>query len=381
MSERVFWAPGRVEISGNHTDHQRGRVLAAAIDLNATCIASVNRTDYAVIESDGFGETVVDLSDLAPRRHEIGTTAALIRGVAAWFSGNGYPFGGFDGHVTSDIPVGMGLSSSAAFEVLIGNVIKGLFNADISNLEIALAGQFAENMYFGKPCGLMDQTSSSFGGMSQIDFFDPLRPIVKPISANLEGFSICVVASGDSHEDLTDEYAAIPAEMKLIASYFGKPDLRAVAREEFNASIGKLRSLGDRAILRAMHFFEENERVLRQSSALETDNIPEFMRLLTESGRSSLGYLQNLYSLANPSRQGLTLALALCEQILRGDGAYRVHGGGFAGTLLAIVPDGMKDSFIDQMSYIFGNGCCRFLKIQREGGHELVMGSDNHEQE
>ena len=372
MQERVFFAPGRVEIGGNHTDHQRGRVLAAAVDMGTVCTAAINGTGIVRLASDGFGETVVDLADLSPHGDEKGATAALIRGVAAWFSNNGYPFGGFDGHVASEVPVGMGLSSSAVFEVLIGNVFKGLFGADISKLEIALAGQFAENVYFGKPCGLMDQVACSLGGMSLIDFCYPQKPVVTPIRASIKGYALCVAAAGGSHEDLTEEYASIPAEMGVIASHFGKGYLRSVDSKEFYASIGELRKLGDRAILRAMHFFDENERVATQASALEVGDIPEFLRLVSESGRSSLGYLQNIYSLSDPSHQGLTLALALCERILSGDGAFRVHGGGFAGTVLAFVPDRLIDSFDEQMSGVFGSGCCHFLRIRHEGGCEIL---------
>ena len=363
-----FSAPGRFEIGGNHTDHQRGRVLAAAVDLQTRCAAVANGTDMIRVTSEGFGHTSIDLSDLAPREDETGTTAALIRGVAAWFVANGHHIGGFDANVSSELPVGMGLSSSAAFEVLIGNAFKCLFQSQVSELEIALAGQFAENVYFGKPCGLMDQAASSFGGLTMMDFFDPQKPVITPVCADFEGFSICVVATGGSHEDLTDDYAAIPAEMKAVAAHFGKHDLRAVDERSFYSSIGELRRLGDRAVLRAMHFFGENERVARQAEALNDVNMPEFLRLVTESGRSSLAFLQNVYSNSVPSRQGLTLALALCERVLGGSGAFRVHGGGFAGTVLAFVPDALRERFISIMSDAFGPGCCLFLNIAQEGG-------------
>ena len=372
MQEHVFCAPGRVEIGGNHTDHQRGCVLAAAVNLETRCVAAANGTDLVRIASDGFGETVLDLTDLAQRRDENGTTAALIRGVAAWFNSKGHPIGGFDGRVSSEVPVGMGLSSSAAFEVLIGNVFKGLFDAHVSELDVALAGQFAENIYFGKPCGLMDQAASSFGGLTMIDFFDPQNPGVTPVSADLDGYVLCVVATGGSHADLTGDYAAIPGEMRAIAACFGKEDLRAVDSDEFYSSVGALRSAGDRAVLRAMHFFEENKRVAQQAEALNAGDMPEFLKLVTDSGRSSLAYLQNAYSNANPSKQGLTLALALCERFLRGDGAYRVHGGGFAGTVLAFVPDCLQEFFSKRMSDVFGAGCCHFLQVNRDGGREIL---------
>ena len=373
MGESLFYAPGRVEIGGNHTDHQRGCVLAAAINLEARCVASANGIDIVRIVSDGFGEIYVDLTDLEPRKEEAASTAALLRGVAAWFRKNGCHIGGFDGYVTSDVPIGVGLSSSAAFEVLVGNVFRGLFGAGVTDVDIALAGQYAENDYFGKPCGLMDQAVSSIGGLMMIDFYDPEKPTVTPIDTDFCDYAMCVVATGGSHADLTGDYTAIPAEMKLVAGYFGKADLRSVDVEAFYSSIGKLRHLGDRAVLRAMHFFEENERVIRQCSALKNGNIPEFLRLVNESGRSSLAYLQNAYSIATPSSQGLTLALALCEQVLRGQGAYRIHGGGFAGTVLAFVPTASIEAFSGQMSDVFGDGCCHFLKISKKGGREEVL--------
>ena len=371
MQERFFAAPGRVEIGGNHTDHQRGRVLAAAIDLETSCTAAENGTDIVNITSEGFGRVTVDLTDLAPREDEKDSPAALIRGVAAWFDQNGFAVGGFDGHVSSDVPVGAGLSSSAAFEVLIGNVFRSLFFADVTALDIALAGQYAENVYFGKPCGLMDQAASGFGGINMIDFNDPQKPVVMPVRAELDGYAMCVVETGGSHADLTADYAAIPNEMKAIAAYFGKDDLRAVDPEDFRCSIGVLRRVGDRALLRAIHFFDENERVTRQAVALEKGDLAEFMRLVTDSGRSSCMYLQNVYSPANTGEQGLSVALALCERVLGGEGAYRVHGGGFAGTVLAFVPEGSQETFAGSMADVFGYGCCHFMKINHTGGREV----------
>jgi galactokinase len=331
MKERFFSAPGRVEIGGNHTDHQHGCVLAAAIDLEAACSAVPNGTDTVHIENRQFGPESVDLSDLTVREEEKGTSASLVRGVAAWFKERGFVVGGFDAEVSSSIPVGAGLSSSAAYEVLIGNVFKGLFGADVSPLDLALAGKYAENVYFGKPCGLMDQAASSFGGLSMIDFCDPLNTLVKPIDADISGYSLCIVEIGDSHADLTHEYAAIPEEMKTIANHFGKAYLREVPPDSFYAELGNLRHLSGRAILRAIHFFGDNERVIKQAAALEKGDIPEFLELVNESGRSSLAYLQNVFNSSNPHEQGLTLALALSERMLAGKGAWRVHGGGFAG--------------------------------------------------
>ena len=362
-NKRHFSAPGRVEIGGNHTDHQHGRVLAAAVELYMKCSAEPNGTDIVHIRSECFGDDTVDLSDLSVCESEKGTPAALVRGVAAWLVEHGHEVGGFDVNISSDVPIGSGLSSSAAFEVLIGNVFCGLFNLEITPLEIAIAGQYAENVYFGKPCGLMDQCASSFGGLVMIDFADPKNPVVTPIQTDFSGYSMCVVATGGSHADLTPDYAAIPGEMKTVAAFFGKDHLREVPPDEFYAEFGKLRHLSDRALLRAVHFFGDNERVSKQADALKCGDMRAFLELVNESGRSSLNYLQNVFSSKNPEEQGLTLALALSERILSGRGAWRVHGGGFAGTILAFVPDDLKVEYQKRMNEVFGDGCCRFLNI------------------
>jgi len=371
MKKRYFSAPGRIEIGGNHTDHQHGRVLAAAIDLETSCTAVPNGTNIVNITNKQYGSVSIDLSDLSIREEEKETSAALVRGVAAWFVEFGHDIGGFDAEVSSTIPGGSGLSSSAAFEVLIGNVFKGLFGANVTPLEIAIAGQYAENVYFGKPCGLMDQAASSFGGLSMIDFEDPLDTVVMPINADLSGYSICVVATGDDHADLTADYAAIPEEMSSIASYFGKKYLREVSSEEFYREIRKMKHLSKRAILRAIHFFADHERVLKQADALEHGDIKRFFDLVNESGQSSLAYLQNIFTTSNPHNQELTLALALSERILRDRGAWRVHGGGFAGTILAFVPNYLVNEYNYQMSAVFGENSCIFLNVRKEGGMEL----------
>jgi galactokinase len=370
---RCFSAPGRVEIGGNHTDHQHGRVLAAAVGLEIKATAKVNGTD--IVNTSGKFPCSIDLrqGDLMPVLEETGTSAALIRGVAAWFTKNRYAVGGFDADISSIVPVGSGLSSSAAFEVLIGNIFKGLFGAEISRIELAQAGQFAENIYFGKPCGLMDQAASSFGGLNVIDFKNPNNTVVTPVVADIPGYSMCVVETGGSHADLTPDYAAIPNEMKAIAAFFDKEYLSEVPAEEFYPSINKLRHLGDRAVLRAIHFFNENERVLKQAAALESGDTGTFLDLVIESGRSSLAYLQNVFSPASQQEQGLTIALALSERILTGTGAWRVHGGGFAGTILAFVPDALKDEYNRQMCGVFGESCCHFLQIRKEGGTECLI--------
>ena len=371
MKERFFSAPGRVEIGGNHTDHQHGCVLAAAINLESKCSAVPNGTNTVNLKNEQYGSISVNLDSLDVRDEEKETTYALVRGIAAWFAERGFKIGGFDATVSSTIPVGSGLSSSAAFEVLIGNVFRGLFGADVSPLDIALAGKFAENVYFGKPSGLMDQAASSFGGFSKIDFYDPLSTIVEPIDADLSGYALCVVAPGGDHADLTFEYAAIPEEMKIVANHFGKDYLREVPPDTFYSGIGEMQHLSKRAILRAIHFFEDNQRVAKQAKALERGDIQTFLDLVIESGRSSLAYLQNVFSPTDPHNQELTLALALSERLLAGKGAWRVHGGGFAGTILAFVPNDLKDDYNKQMCDVFGNNCCLFLNVRKEGGMEI----------
>ena len=368
MKERYFSAPGRVEIGGNHTDHQHGCVLAAAIDLEARCSAVPNGAGIISIENKQYGSIIVDLGNLDVNEDEKNTSAALVRGVAAWFAERGHKIGGFNAKMSSTIPVGSGLSSSAAFEVLIGNVFKGLFGADVSPLDIALAGKYAENVYFGKPSGLMDQAASSFGGLSLIDFEDPQSTVVKPIDADLSGYALCVVATGGDHADLTPEYAAIPEEMKTVANHLGKEYLREVSPDLFYNEMGKMRHLSNRAILRSIHFFEDHNRVLMQAAALERGDIQTFLDLVNQSGRSSLSYLQNVFSSSDPHNQELTLALALSERILAGSGAWRVHGGGFAGTILAFVPNKLKDTYEAKMSTVFGDDCCLFLNVRKEGG-------------
>ena len=371
MKERHFSAPGRVEVGGNHTDHQHGCVLAAAINLEVKCTAMSNGTNIVNIKNEQYGSICVDLSNLEPCEGEGESSAAVVRGVAAWFAEHGHAIGGFDATVSSNIPLGSGLSSSAAFEVLIGNVFKGLYGANVSALDIALAGKYAENIYFGKPCGLMDQAASSFGGFNMIDFKDPENAIVRPISADLSGYTLCVVATGGSHADLTHEYASIPNEMKTVADYFGKGHLREVPIDTFYAEVGRLSKLSDRAVLRAIHYFEDNERVAKQAAALERGDVPAFLNLVNESGRSSLAYLQNVYSNSTPHEQRLTLALALSEKLLAGNGAWRVHGGGFAGTILTFVPDELKKEYNKQMSTVFGEGSCHFLNVRKQGGGEV----------
>ena len=367
-----FSAPGRTEISGNHTDHQHGCVLAAAVDLETVATVWLDESNQIQIQSEGYPVVTVDLNDLNVREEEKNTTAALIRGVASAFAQRGAKLSGFRAKVHSTVLPGSGLSSSAAFEVLIGTILNELFfDKKLTAVEIAQIGQYAENVYFGKPCGLMDQTASSVGGMVFIDFNDPTNPVVEKINFNLRdaGYALCIVDTGADHADLTDEYAAIPAEMKQVCSFFGKDVLRQIPEEDFFAALPALRKqVPDRAILRAMHFYEENERVQAQVKALKDKKLDTFLELVKESGRSSWMYLQNITPTGSIMHQEVAVALALCEKLLAGKGAYRVHGGGFAGTVQAFVPLDMLDLFKHSIEAVLGKNACHVLNIREEGG-------------
>ena len=363
----IYSAPGRSEIGGNHTDHQCGRVLAASINLDAIAIVAKKESGI-VLKSEGYPMINVSLADLLPKKEEEGTSAGLIRGVAARLKEEGYEIGGFEAYVTSDVLNGAGMSSSAAFEVLIGNILSGLYNeGKISPVLIAQAGQYAENVFFGKPCGLMDQMASSVGNLIFIDFADVKNPVIKKVNVNFEDFnhSLCIVDTKGSHADLTDEYAAIPEEMKRVAAYFGKEILKQVDKNEFYTNIPEIRKVaGDRAVLRAMHWFEETDRVIDQVNALEEENFEEFKKLIKSSGDSSFKYLQNVYSVKNLSRQEMAVGLALSDVILKGKGVSRVHGGGFAGTIQAFVPNDIVDIYKKNMEDIFGEDACHVLKSE-----------------
>lgn len=372
----IFSAPGRTELSGNHTDHQHGRVLAAAVTLDVLAIVSP-RADYRVdLRSEGFHPCQLELSDLQPTESEQGSSVSLIRGIAADLTRLGYRVGGFDAYTISQVPSGSGLSSSAAFETLAGCIFSYLFNQGrIDPIQIAKTGQFAENQYFGKPCGLMDQTASACGNVITIDFADPGKPQVEQIEFdfNTYGYSLFVVNAGGSHADLTEEYAAIPNEMRSVAARFGQTVLRQVDRDEFFLKIPDLRNeVGDRAILRAMHFFEENERVARQVDALRKNNINEYLHLMQASGDSSAMKLQNIYPASHIRERSVLLALAICQKMLTGRGAWRVHGGGFAGTIQALVPEDLTARFVDETEQIFGRGSCTRLIVRAAGGYCLV---------
>ena len=371
----IYSAPGRSEIGGNHTDHQCGRVLAASINLDAIAIVAKKESGI-VLKSEGYPMINVSLADLLPKKEEEGTSAGLIRGVAARLKEEGYEIGGFEAYVTSDVLNGAGMSSSAAFEVLIGNILSGLYNeGKISPVLIAQAGQYAENVFFGKPCGLMDQMASSVGNFIFIDFADVKNLVIKKVNVNFEDFnhSLCIVDTKGSHADLTDEYAAIPEEMKRVAAYFVKEILKQVYKNEFYTNIPEIRKVaGDRAVLRAMHWFEETDRVIDQVNALEEENFEEFKKLIKSSGDSSFKYLQNVYSVKNLSRQEMAVGLALSDVILKGKGVSRVHGGGFAGTIQAFVPNDIVDIYKKNMEDIFGEDACHVLKIRKYGGMKVL---------
>lgn len=371
----IYSAPGRSEIGGNHTDHQLGRVLAASINLDAIAIVA-KKENGVVLKSEGYPMINVSLADLLPKKEEEGTSAGLIRGVAAKLKEEGYEIGGFEAYVTSDVLNGAGMSSSAAFEVLVGNILSGLYNeGKVSPVLIAQAGQYAENVFFGKPCGLMDQMASSVGNLIFIDFADVKNPVIKKVDVNFEDFdhSLCIIDTKGSHADLTDEYAAIPEEMKKVAAYFGKEVLHQIDKNEFYIHIPEIRKVaGDRAVLRAMHWFEETDRVIDQVNALEKGDFEEFKSLIKASGDSSFKYLQNVYSVKNLSRQEMAVGLAFSDVILKGRGVSRVHGGGFAGTIQAFVPNDIVDIYKKNMEDIFGKDACHVLKIRKYGGMKVL---------
>ncbi|MGN0353719.1 MAG: galactokinase [Muricoprocola sp.] len=372
----IYSAAGRSEIGGNHTDHQNGKVLAASINLDAIGVVSKREDTTVRLQSAGYRMITLDLKDLEKVEREEGTTTALIRGVANGMKQRGYQIGGFDAYVTSSVLSGSGLSSSAAFEVLIGNILSGLYNeCKLSSVEIAQIGQEAENVYFGKPCGLMDQMACSVGGLIFIDFADPQNPVVKKVDVKFSKFhhSLCIVDTKGSHADLTDEYAAIPAEMKKVAAIFGKNLLCEVNEEEFISKLPEVRKkCGDRCVLRAMHWFEENRRVEAQVAALERDSIEDFKKKIKESGDSSYKFLQNVFSVKKLQEQSVSVALAVSERLLGEKGVCRVHGGGFAGTIQAFVPSDMVEEYKNGMEAVFGEESCHVLQIREDGGRKVL---------
>lgn len=371
----IYSAPGRSEVGGNHTDHQHGCVLAAAINLDA--IAVVGKTEREIkILSDDFDIKAIDVNDLAVKQEEAGTSEALVRGVLAKLKELNYQIGGFNAFITSDVIMGAGLSSSAAFETIIGTILSGLYNdMTVDPVLIAQIGQYAENVYFGKPCGLMDQCASSVGSLINIDFKDIDKPVVRKVDVDFSKFehSLCIVDTKGSHADLTDEYAAIPAEMKKIANYFNKEFLREVDEQEFFDNIAKVREIGnDRAVLRAIHLFTENKRVDLQVAALNAGDFDEFKRLIKASGDSSYKFLQNVYANSDVFNQSVSIGLAMSEKILGDNGVCRVHGGGFAGTIQAFVKDSYVDTYKTEIEKVFGKDSCHILKVRKYGGKKVI---------
>ena len=372
----IYSAPGRSEIGGNHTDHQHGEVLAASINNDAIAIVKKLEEPVVKIISDGYDLITITLDDLEKKTSEEGSTTSLIRGVLAGTREHGYAIGGFQAYVTSDVLIGAGLSSSAAFETIIGTILSGLYNdMSISAIEIAIIGQFAENIYFGKPCGLMDQMACSVGSLVHIDFANPEKPVVNRVEFDLDGhgYSLCITDTKGSHADLTADYAAVPEEMKKVAAYFGKEVLRDVTKQELFANLNNIReAVNDRAALRAIHFAEENERVQKEVDALQTDNFTDFLDIVKASGDSSFKYLQNVYTNHDIEHQNVSLALAASDSILGKDGVSRVHGGGFAGTIQAFVKNTAVQEYKHAMDAIFGEGSCNILKIRKYGGMKVL---------
>ncbi len=375
---RLFSAPGRTEIGGNHTDHNHGCVVAASVNLDVIAVAAPQEGTLVHVKSEGFPEDMVDISYLVKDVDEINRSASLIRGVAAGFEGEGLRIGGFNAYTTSNVLKGSGLSSSAAFEVLLGTILSHLYNGgSVSPVKIAQIAQFAENMFFGKPSGLMDQMASSVGGIITIDFKDTKKPVIQEIDYDFakSGCTLCIVDVGGDHADLTHEYAAIPAEMRQVAELLGCEYLRETTLEQLLARLPEIREkAGDRAALRAMHFLKENDRVDGMVKALNHKDFQAFCNYVNQSGESSYQYLQNVYCASNVREQPMSVALCLADHLLRGRGAWRVHGGGFGGTIQCFVPAEMTENFQQTMESVFGQGSCHILSIRQAGGVELVCG-------
>jgi galactokinase len=373
----LYSAPGRVEIGGNHTDHQHGCVLCGAIHLDMLCCAGKNGLDRIRVVSEGFSPCEVSLSCLDPDPDEYGTTVSLIRGIASQISALGYPLSGADLYLTSEVPPGSGLSSSAAFEIVVCSVFNSMFCANrLTSVDMAKIGAKSENLFFGKPSGLMDQLGCSVGGVIAVDFSNLENPNIRKITndPNSFGYSLCLVDTRSDHQDLTDNYAAIPTEMGSVARFFGSQVLSEVPEPAFRAAIPKLRPVcGDRAVLRAIHFYAETKRAVQMSDALSDGNFQRFLSLVTESGLSSALCLENTFSIRTPDRQAIPLALEIGRQILNGAGAIRVHGGGFAGAVQAFVPLSLVPAFQEGMEQVFGPGCCLFLSFRSAAACQITF--------
>jgi galactokinase len=372
-----FSSPGRTEIGGNHTDHNYGRVLAGAVNLDNVAAVAKNNTDVIRIVSAGYPPFEVNLASLKPDKNELFTSAALVRGICSRLKELGHAIGGFDACIDGGVPKGSGLSSSASFEVLIGAIISELFNkGGIDPIQNAIIGQYSENNYFGKPCGLMDQTACAMGGLITIDFKDPSNPVVKKVHFDFvsTGFALVITDTGGNHADLNDEYASLPSDMKAVAAELGAKVLRQVTLEQVLQIAPKIREkVGDRAILRAIHFQCDNQRVVDQVAALERDDFKTFLDMVVDSGYSSFMYNQNIFPVNNIKEQGVSLALALSEMVLKGKGAWRVHGGGFAGTIQAFVPDELLDKYISTLEHVYGKGSCHKLFIRQAGAGKVEI--------
>ena len=372
----LFSAPGRSEVGGNHTDHQHGKVLATSINLDSISVVRATNDNVIRLVSDSYDEIVISLDDIILKEEEKETTTALIKGVASGFLNRKFEVGGFTAYVTSDVLIGAGLSSSAAFETLIGTILSGLYNdMNVSAVDIAIIGQYAENIYFGKPCGLMDQMACSVGNLVYIDFENPTKPVVEKVEFDMEeyGYSLCITDTKGSHADLTDEYAAVPREMKQVAKHFGKEVLRGITAQDIIREIQALRSeLGDRSVLRALHFVSENDRVTCEVEALKAGDFVGFLNLVKASGDSSYKYLQNVYSNSDVNSQNVSVALATSDVVLQNNGVSRVHGGGFAGTIQAFVKNEYVEEYKKNMDLVFGEGACSDLRIRKYGGIQVI---------
>ncbi len=373
----LFSSPGRTEIGGNHTDHNYGRVLAGAVNLDNIAVAAPNNSNVIKIESTGYPTCEVNLDKFEVDESAFFTSASLVKGICARMKELGHKIGGFDACIEGRVPEGSGLSSSASFEVLIGAILSHLFNdGKLDPVENAIIGQWAENNYFGKPCGLMDQTACSVGGFITIDFENPSKPIVKALDFDFTktDYALVITDTGGNHADLNDEYASLPIEMKSVAAEFGADVLRKVSLEEIIESIPNIRKkVGDRAILRAIHFEKDNQRVADQVIALEDDDFKAFLGMVIDSGHSSYMYNQNIYPVNNVREQGVSLGLALSELELKDNGAWRVHGGGFAGTIQAFVPNELIDDYTQTLEHVFGKGKCHKLFIRKKGAVKVEL--------